>query len=91
MGIVDDSEKRNSVEEGLTHKGPYQVEETRYLNANISYNFKSNINLTSHYTGTLRNHDNFSNGGGAQQGQRLGQNFQQHHVSLGFQQQQQKQ
>ena len=25
--IVDDSEKRNSVEEGLTHKGPYQVEE----------------------------------------------------------------
>ena len=84
VGIVDDSEKRNSVEEGLTHKGPYQVEEAQYLNANISYNFKSNLNLTSHYTATLWNHENFSNGGGAQQGQRPGQNFQQHHVSPGF-------
>ena len=25
--IVDDKEKRNSAEEGLTHEGPYQVEE----------------------------------------------------------------
>ena len=57
VGIIDDSEKRNSVEEGLTHKGPYQVEEAQYPNANISYNFKSNLNLTSHYTahsGTMR-------------------------------------
>ena len=27
VGTVDENEKRNSVEEGLAHKGPYQVEE----------------------------------------------------------------
>ena len=25
VGIVDENEKRNSAEEGLTHEGPYQV------------------------------------------------------------------
>ena len=27
VGTVDESEKRNSVEEGLAYEGPYQVEE----------------------------------------------------------------
>ena len=27
MGTVDENDKRNSAEEGLTHQGPYQVKE----------------------------------------------------------------
>ena len=65
VGIVDEGEKRKSVEEGLAHEGPYQVEEAQYLNANRSYNFKSNLNFPTHYTPTLKNHVNFSYGGGA--------------------------
>ena len=65
-GIVDENEKRNNAEKGLSHEGPYQVEKTHYLNANRSYNFKPNLNLPSHYTPTLRNHENFSYGGEAQ-------------------------
>ena len=87
---IDENEKRNSAEGGLTHEGPYQVEETQYLNANRSYNFKPNLNFPTHYTPSLRNHENFSYGGEAQQGQRSGEHFQQHYVSLGFQQQQQQ-
>ena len=66
VGTVDENEKRNSAEEGLAHEGPYQVEEAQYLNANRSYNFKPNINLPTHYTPALRNHENFLDGGGAQ-------------------------
>ena len=36
VGTIDENEKRTSTEEGLAHEGPYQVEETQYLNANIS-------------------------------------------------------
>ena len=90
VGTVDENEKRNSAKEGLAHEGPYQVEEAQYLNANRSYNFKPNLNLPTHYSPALRNHENFSYGGGAQQGHRLGQNFQQHYASPGFQQQQQE-
>ena len=90
VGIVNENEKMNSAEERLTHEGLYQVEEAQYLNANRSYNFKPYLNLLTHYTPTLRNHENFSYGGGAQQGQRPKQNFQQHHASPGFQQQQQQ-
>ena len=75
VGTVDEGEKRKSVDEGLTHEGSYQVEEAQYLNSNKSYTFKPNLNLPTHYTPTLRNHDNFSYGGGAQQGQRPGQNL----------------
>ena len=64
VGTVDENEKRNSAEEGLAHEGPYQVEEAQYLNANRSYNFKPNLNLPTHYTLTLRNHENFSYEGG---------------------------
>ena len=76
VGIVDEGEKRKSANEGLTHEGPYQVAEAQYLNANRSYTFKPNLNLPTHYTPTLRNHENFSYGGGAQQGQRLRHNLQ---------------
>ena len=67
---VDENEKRNSAEEGLTHEGPYQVEEAHYLDANRSYTFKPNLNLPTHYTPQLKNHENFAYGSGAQQGQR---------------------
>ena len=66
VGTVDENEKRNSAEEGLAHEGPYQVEEAQYLNPNRSYNFKPNLNLPTHYTPALKNHENFSYGGGAQ-------------------------
>ena len=64
VGAVNEGEKRNSAEEGSTHEGSYQVEEAQYLNANRSYTFKPNLNLPTHYTSTLRNHENFSYGGG---------------------------
>ena len=64
VGIVDEGEKRNSADEGLTHEGSYQVEESQYLNANRSYTFKSNLNLPTHYTLALKNLENFSYGRG---------------------------
>ena len=85
VGTVDENEKRNSVEKGQAHEGPYQVEEAQYLISTKSYNFKPNLNLPTQYTLALRNHENFSYGGGAQQGHRPGQNFQQHYASSGSQ------
>ena len=82
---VDEGERMKSVEEGSNHEGPYKVEEARYPNANRSYTFNPNLNLPTHYTPTLRNHENFSHGGGAQQGQRPEQNLQQYHASSRFQ------
>ena len=61
--------------------GPYQVKEAQLVNGNNSYNFKPNLNLPTHYTPTLRNHENFLYGGGAQQGPRLMHNFQQQYAS----------
>ena len=90
VGTIN-GEKRNSAEDGPTHEGSYQVEEAQYLNANRSYTFKPNLNLPTHYTPALRNHENFSYGEGAQKVQRYGQNMQQYHASSGFQQQQQQQ
>ena len=81
---VDEREKRKSADKGLTHEGPCQVKEAQYLNENKSYTFKPNLNLPTHYTPTLRNPENFSYGGGAQQGQRPGQNLQQYHALPGF-------
>ena len=72
MGTVDKGEKIKSVDEGLTLEGSYQVEEAQYLNTNRSYTFNPNLNLPTHYTPALKNHENFSYGGGAQQGQRPG-------------------
>ena len=65
VGTVDEGERRKSVEVGSNHEGHYQVEEAQYLNANRSYTFKPSLNLPTHYTPGLRNHENFSYGGGA--------------------------
>ena len=62
VGTVERNEQKSSVEEGLAHEGPYQVEEAQFLNANRSYNFKPNLNFPTHYTPALRNHENFSYG-----------------------------
>ena len=59
VGTVEGNELKSSVEEGLAHEGPYQVEEAQFVNGNKSYNFKPNLNLPTHYTPTLRNHENF--------------------------------
>ena len=74
VGAVEERIRR-SVEE-LVGEEPYQVKETKYMNEQRSYHFKPNPNLPTHFTPVLRNHENFSYGGGAQQGPRLGQNYQ---------------
>ena len=86
--IVERNEQKISAKEGLAHEGPYQVEEAQFLNVNRSYSFKPNLNLPTHNTPALRNHENFSYGGGAQQGPRPMQNFQQQFAPHGFQGQQ---
>ena len=68
VGVVKEVRRRSA--EGYEKKEPYQVEEAQYLNANKSYTFKPNPNLPTHYNPTLRNHESFSYGGGAQQGLR---------------------
>ena len=60
---------RRSVEE-LVREEPYQVEETKFMNEQRSYHSKPKPNLPTNYTPALRNHENFSYGGGAQQGPR---------------------
>ena len=81
---IERNEEKSSVEEGLAHEGPYQVGEAKFLNANRSYNIKPNLNLPTHCTPALRNHENFSYGGRAQQGPRPVQNFQQQFTPHGF-------
>ena len=75
VGAVEERIRRSAEE--LVGEEPYQVEETKYMNEKKSYHFKPNPNLPTHYTPALRNHENFSYGEGAQQGPRLGQNYQQ--------------
>ena len=75
VGAVEERIRRSA--KGLVDEEPYQVEETKYMNQQRSYHFKHNPNLPTHYTPALRNHENFSYGGGAQQGPRPGQNYQQ--------------
>ena len=74
IGAVKEG-RRNSVE-GHEEDEPYQVEEVQYLNANKSYTFKLNPNPPTHYSPALRNHENFSYGGKAQQGTKHEQNYQ---------------
>ena len=54
--IVEESEQKSSAKEGLAHGSSYQVEEAQFVNSNRSYNFKPNLNLSTHYTPALRNH-----------------------------------
>ena len=60
-----------------TEEDSYGAEEVKYVNKPRSYHFKPNPNLPTHYNLALRNHENFSYGGGALQGPRHGQNPQQ--------------
>ena len=69
-GVEREGRVRNA--EGLAEEGSYAVEEANYLNEYRAYHFKPNPNLPTHYTPALRNHENFSYGGGAQNVPRLG-------------------
>ena len=69
----------------------YDAEEVKYLGEQRNYHFKPNTNLPTHYHPALRNHENFSYGGGASQGPRHGQNPPQgYQQPPRFQQQQQE-
>ena len=87
VGTVED-EQRVLNDEGLAHDGPYHVEEVQFVNGNTSYNFKPSTNLPTHYTPTLRNHENFSHGPTVHQGQRPMQIYQWQYGQHGFQGQQ---
>ena len=87
IGAVKRGGIRRSVE-GSANEDLYAVEEANYLNEQRSYHFKPNPNFPTHYNPALRNHENFSYGGGASQDQRQGQNFQQGYYPPRFQQQQ---
>ena len=76
IGVVEREAMRRS-DEVPTEEDSYGVEEAKYMNEPRSYNFKPNPNLPSHYSPTLRNHENFLSGGGAAQGPRHGHNPQQ--------------
>ena len=60
-----------------TEEDSYGAEEVKYMNEPRNYHLKPNPNLPTHYSLALRNHENFSYGGGALQGLRHGQNPQQ--------------
>ena len=88
IGAVEREGRVNNAE-GRAAEGSYTVEEANYLNEQRAYHFKPNPNLPTHYTPALKNHENFSYGGGAQHVPRHGQNFQQGYAPPRFQQQQQ--
>ena len=73
IGVVEREHMRRSVEVP-TKEDSYGVEEVKYVNEPRNYHFKPNPNLSTHYSPTLRNYENFSYGGGAAQGPRHGQN-----------------
>ena len=76
IGAVDREPMRRCAEVP-TEEDSYRVEEVKYVNELRNYYFKPNPNLPTHYSPTLRNHENFSYGGGAVQVLRHGQNPQQ--------------
>ena len=88
MGVVEERIRRSV--KGLVGEEPYQVEETKYMNEQRSYHFKPNPNLPTHYTPALRNHENFSYGGGAQHSPGARHNYQQAYAQPRFQEQQQQ-
>ena len=65
IGVVERDGRANNAEE-RAEEGSYAVEEANYLNEQRAYHFKPNPNLPTYYTPALRNHENFSYGGGAQ-------------------------
>ena len=89
IGAVEREGMRRSAEVPI-EEDSYRVEEAKYVNEPRSYHFKPNPNLPTHYNPALRNHENFSYGGGNTHGQRQGQNPQQGYPPPRFQQQQQQ-
>ena len=73
IGVVERELLRGSADVP-TEELFYDVEEVKYLGEPRSYHFKPNPNLPAHYHPALRNHENFSYGGGTSQGPRHGQN-----------------
>ena len=78
IGAVEREAMRRSAEVPIEEES-YGVEEAKYVNEPRSYHFKPNPNLPTHYNLALRNHENFSYGGGTAQSLRHGQNPQQGH------------
>ena len=69
IGVVERELMRRSVDMP-TEEDSYGAEEVKYVNEQRSYHFKPNSNLPTHYNPSLRNHENFSYGGGALHGPR---------------------
>ena len=80
IGAVERELMRRS-DDVPTEEDSYGAEEVKYVNEPINYHFKPNPNLPTHYNPALRNHENFSYGGGALHGPRHGQ-----HPQQGYQQ-----
>ena len=76
VGVVERELLRGSADVP-TEELFYDAEEVKYLGELRSYHFKPNPSLPAHYHPALRNHENFSYGGGTSQGPRNGQNPQQ--------------
>ena len=69
IGVVERELMRRSADVP-TKEDSYGAEEVKYVNEQRSYHFKLNPNLPTHYNPALRNHENFSYGGGALHGPR---------------------
>ena len=69
IGAVERELMRSSAEVPI-EEDSYGAEEVKYVNQQRSYQFKPNPNLPTHYNPALRNHENFSYGGGALHGPR---------------------
>ena len=69
IGAVERELMRRSVDVP-TEEDSYGAKEVKYVNEPRSYHFKPYPNLPTHYNPALRNHENFSYGGGALQGPR---------------------
>ena len=63
IGVVERELMRRSAEVPI-EEDSYGAEEVKYVNEQRSYQFKPNPNLPTQYNPTLRNHENFSYGGG---------------------------
>ena len=86
MGAMERKGMRRS-SEVPTEEDSYGVEEAKYMNEPRSYHFTPNPNLPTHYNPALRNHENFSYGGGTTKSPRQGQSPQQGYPPPRFQQQ----
>ena len=70
IGAVEREILKGSAERA-TEEQFYDAEEVKYLGEQRNYHFKPNTNLPTHYHPAMRNHENFSYGGGASQGPRM--------------------